>query len=224
MKTKTNPRREFLEKLAVGSTLVLPTLMASLESEATPLSNSSVAENADEWFNQVKGKHKIVYDATEPNEGFPVIWSWVFYKSNNETGTPDNQMTAMVVLRHRAISLAMQDSVWEKYKFGEVFNVTDGNTKAPATKNIYLEPTDPRMVMLKADGIKALMERGVMFCVCGMAIAANSMRIAKAMNVSPEKVKKEWMDGIIPGIQVVPSGVWAVGRAQEHGCAYCYAG
>jgi len=28
----------------------------------------------------------------------------------------------------------------------------------------------------------------------------------------------------LPGIQPVPSGVWAIGRAQEHGCAYCFAG
>jgi len=29
---------------------------------------------------------------------------------------------------------------------------------------------------------------------------------------------------LFPGIQVVPSGVMAVGRAQEHGCTYCFAG
>jgi len=29
---------------------------------------------------------------------------------------------------------------------------------------------------------------------------------------------------VLPGIEVVPSGVWAVGRAQEHHCAYCFAG
>ena len=35
-------------------------------------------------------------------------------------------------------------------------------------------------------------------------------------------VKKEWLDALIPGIPAMPSGVWAVGRAQEHGCGYCY--
>ena len=43
-------------------------------------------------------------------------------------------------------------------------------------------------------------------------------------NADPAAVKKEWVAGVLPGIQVVPSGVWAVGRAQEHGCAYCFAG
>jgi len=37
-------------------------------------------------------------------------------------------------------------------------------------------------------------------------------------------VKKEWLGAVLPNIQVVPSGVWALGRAQEHGCTYCFAG
>jgi intracellular sulfur oxidation DsrE/DsrF family protein len=32
------------------------------------------------------------------------------------------------------------------------------------------------------------------------------------------------VSGVLPGIQVVPSGVWALGRAQEHDCAYVFAG
>jgi intracellular sulfur oxidation DsrE/DsrF family protein len=43
---------------------------------------------------------------------------------------------------------------------------------------------------------------------------------ADAMKMKAEDVKKEWMAGLLPGIQVVPSGVWACGRAQEHGCGY----
>jgi hypothetical protein len=37
-------------------------------------------------------------------------------------------------------------------------------------------------------------------------------------------VKKDWISGILPGIQLVPSGVMAVNRTQEKGCTYCYAG
>jgi intracellular sulfur oxidation DsrE/DsrF family protein len=44
------------------------------------------------------------------------------------------------------------------------------------------------------------------------------------MQKDAAEVKKEWIAGLLPGIQVMPSGVWAVGRAQEHGCTYCYAG
>jgi len=69
-----------------------------------------------------------------------------------------------------------------------------------------------------------LQNDGVMFCVCDMAMTVFSAVVAKGMNMDAAAVKKEWVAGVLPGIQVVPSGVWAVGRAQEHGCAYCFAG
>jgi intracellular sulfur oxidation DsrE/DsrF family protein len=221
----TNPRREFLGKLAAGAgtTLALPTLLTSFNAEASVAPAVPLAE-ADEWFKKVKGKHRIVYDASEPNMGFPVAWAFIFYKTNNATGTADNELTAVVVLRHGAIPLAMDDKLWEKYKFGEMFKINDSNTSAPAIKNIYSVTSEPIWTALGIEGIKALIARGVMFCVCDVALTVYSGFAAKAINGNPEEVKKEWLSGLIPGVQVVPSGVWAIGRAQENKCAYCYAG
>ncbi len=220
-----NSRRDFLGKLALGSAAGMTAMMSPEELQASlMMPNLALAEGADDWFKKVKGKHKIVYDAPESHEGFPIIWSWVFYKTNNATGTPDDQLTAVVVLRHAGIPLAMDDRIWEKYKFGEMFKINDGATNAPAIRNPFNAPTDPRMVSMGMDGIKGLTARGAMFCVCDMAMTVLSMNAAKTMNMTPEEVKKDWVAGLLPGVQVVPSGVWAVGRAQEHGCAYCFAG
>ncbi len=51
-----------------------------------------------------------------------------------------------------------------------------------------------------------------------------SAAVAEGMKMDPADVKKDWMAGLLPGVQVVPSGIWGVGRAQEHGCTYCFAG
>jgi intracellular sulfur oxidation DsrE/DsrF family protein len=63
-----------------------------------------------------------------------------------------------------------------------------------------------------------------MFCACNMALTVFSAVFAQNMNMDAAEVKKDLLSGILPGIQVVPSGVWAVGRAQEHGCNYCFVG
>ena len=39
-----------------------------------------------------------------------------------------------------------------------------------------------------------------------------------------EDVKKDWTDAVLPGIQVVPSGVVACNGAVSRGCAYVFAG
>lgn len=218
-----NSRRQFLGTLAGASAgltglTMLPTSMFAHDAVDTVL-----VEDAETWFKKVKGKHKIIYDAPEPHEGFAIIWSWVFYKTNNQTGTPDNELTSMVVMRHNAIPIAMEDRLWEKYKFGEVFKIHDEN-HTPLTKNPFWVPTNSFWNSMGIQGIKDLQARGAMFCVCDMALTVYSGMVAKGMNLNPEEVKKDWVSGLLPGVQVVPSGVWAVGRAQEKGCGYCFAG
>lgn len=217
-----NSRRQFIGKLAATATFT--GLASPLFAHAKPKIETKMIGEADAWFKNVKGKHRIIYDASEPHTGLPFIWTWVFYQTNNQTGTPDNDMTAVVVMRHNAIPFAMKDELWEKYNFGKTFNVTDNTTKAPALRNTYYIPKEGDYPMPGIDGIKALQDRGAMFCVCDMALTVYSSMTAQSMGLNPEEVKKEWVSGVMPGIQIVPSGVWAVGRAQEHGCAYCYAG
>ena len=221
MNDNLNSRRKFMETMAAGAAGL--TFLSSPTLASTPV-DTTLVDDADAWFKKVKGKHKIVYDAPEPHEGFPIIWSWVFYKTNNATGTPDNELTAVVVLRHSAIPFAMEDKLWEKYKFGEAFKINDPSTSAPAVKNPFYVPEAPMWKEFGIEGIKQLQARGVMFCVCDMALTVNAHFTAKAMNANEDEIKKEWVAGLHPGIQVVPSGVWAVGRAQEKGCAYCFAG
>jgi intracellular sulfur oxidation DsrE/DsrF family protein len=220
MKAHHSSRRKFVGTLAAASGLLAGVPANSFASDT----GTNSAADAESWFKKVKGSHRIVYDATEPHNGFPMIWTWVYYKTNNETGSPDNDLTAVVVLRHNAIPYAMEDRLWEKYKFGEMFKINDNNTNAAAARNPLWMPQEKDYPLPGIDGIKTLQARGAMFCVCNMAIGVYSGFAAKAMNLDPEEVKKDWLSGILPGVQVVPSGVWAISRAQEKSCAYCYAG
>ena len=179
---------------------------------------------ADDWFKNIKGTHRIVYDGSTPHDGFPIIWNWAFYLSNNETGSVDDDITAMTVLRHNAIPFALKSEVWEKYKLGEVFGVNDNATKAPALRNPYYEPKEGDFPMPVIQGIKEMQERGAMFCVCNLALSVYSGAVAQKMELDPKKVYQEWVDAVQPGIQIVPSGVWALGRAQQNGCGYIFAG
>ena len=63
-----------------------------------------------------------------------------------------------------------------------------------------------------------------MFAVCNAAMTVYSAALADGMKMNAADIKKDWESGLLPGIQIVPSGVWALGRAQEHGCAYIFAG
>ena len=230
----TTHRRGFLGALtksaaAFGlSGFVLP--FNKLQASETSFTKNSTtdASDADKWFNQVKGKHRIVYDATQPHEIYPFAWPKVFLLTNQQTGTPANDCGVVVILRHTAIAYGFEDRLWEKYKFGKVFNAHDPKTKAPSLRNPFWKPKPGDFIVPGigevAIGINELQAEGVMFCICEMAIGVFCATLAGMMHLNADDVKKDWMKGLLPGIQVVPSGVWAVGRAQEHGCAYCFAG
>lgn len=217
----SSSRRTFVAQLTAGAAAGITTLSVAGNPAKAASRNTSDAET---WFTKAKGSHRIVYDASEPHNGLPFIWSWVFYHTNNETGVADNDMTAMVVLRHNAIPFALEDRVWEKYNLGEVFKVTDNTTQKPAIRNPFYMPQPGDFPTPAIEGMQKMQSRGAMFCVCNMALKVYSGMVATAAKLNAEEVYKDWVSGVLPDIQIVPSGVWAIGRAQEHDFAYCYAG
>jgi intracellular sulfur oxidation DsrE/DsrF family protein len=230
MENNQSTRRDFIGAIAASAaTIGMTTFTAPIAAHAKTVSeNFSDPDNPDEWFNQIKGKHKVVFDVTQPHEIFPFAWPRVFLLSNEKTGTPAKENSVVVVLRHSAIGYAMEDCLWAKYKLGEVFKAEDPASKAPSTRNPFWKPKpgDYKVpgVGTIAIGINELQDSGVLFCVCDAALTVYSAAVAEGMKKDAAEVKKEWVAGLLPGIHVVPSGVWAIGRAQERGCGYIFAG
>lgn len=220
-------RRKFLGTITAGAaTLGMAGLLTPFQQVQAGV--HTPFNDADEWFKKIKGKHRIIFDVVRPNEIMPFAWSRVFLLTNEATGSPSKDCNVVVVLRHDGIPYAFQSAMWAKYNFGEVFKADDPATKKPSVRNPFWKPAKGDFkvpgIGEVSIGIDELQESGVMFCVCDMAMTVYSAALAEGMKLNAADVKKEWIANLLPGIQVVPSGVWAVGRAQEHGCTYCFAG
>jgi intracellular sulfur oxidation DsrE/DsrF family protein len=225
MSTLTN-RRGFLGGIAgsaaalgVASLGVPMKLWAEAASKSLPQNDGPF----EAWLSKIKGKHKQVFDAPELNGGMPFAWPRVFYMTNKQVGVPESDLTAVIVIRHDAIPLALDHPLWKQYKLGEFFHIDDEKTKAPAMRNPYYKPAEGELP-LPGMSIDELTKSGVLIGACDMALTVFSRFISQGTDMDPEKVKKDWVAGLLPGIQVVPSGVLAVNRAQERGCTYCFAG
>lgn len=219
-------RRGFLGRLAAGAAAFgLGTWTAPLAAAARPAGREATANPEFEaWLNRMTGKHKMIYDVPEPNEGFAFIWARVFLNTTNETyGTTDADNTVVVVLRHNGLPYAMDSGMWAKYKFGEAFKITDGATKAPSVRH-PLQHLKAGEALIPGMGADDLLAKGALIGVCNIALTLQSQRFGSQMGMPADVVKKEWIANLLPGVQVVPSGVIAVNRSQEKGCAYCFAG
>jgi intracellular sulfur oxidation DsrE/DsrF family protein len=231
-------RRGFLGAVTTGAASIgLATLFQPLQASAGDIPGFN-PDDPDAWFRKLKGKkHSIVFDATEPHQIMPFVWPRVFLATNAATGTPEKDCGVVVILRHDAIPYAFQDSMWAKYKFSEVFKgsgdlgpafqAADAATAAKS-RNPFWKPKKGDFAVPGIGpvdiGINDLQASGVMFCVCNAAMTVYSNVLAMQTGMDAKDIMKDWMGALLPGVQVVPSGVWAVGRAQENGCQYCFAG
>ncbi|MDE3128409.1 MAG: hypothetical protein KGL38_10415 [Gemmatimonadota bacterium] len=212
----TTHRRGFLARLAgaAGLAAIAP---ARLLAEPAPAADDPALEA---WFNRIRGRHRIVFDAPAANGGMPVVWPRVYIDTMNATyKTTAAADTAVVILRHQGAPLALDDAMWAKYGFGAQLKVEDAGQ--PATRNVYADITN---LPVKGVGVKPLLQAGVLIGVCNVALGVLGMTIAGKTGGNAGEVTKDLLAHVIPGIQVVPSGVMAVGRAQEKGCNYCFAG
>jgi len=226
-------RRSFIGALAaIGGTFGLSLLVAPLtlraQKQKPEQKHDTVTFPADKWFRKLKGEHRVVFDATRPNGIMPFAWPRIFLVTNAATGSRESDCGVVVVLRHHAIPYAFENRLWEKYKFGERFKADDPLTKQRSTRNPFWKPR-PGDYKIPGTGnvdigINDLQTSGVLFCVCDAAITMNSAEIAASLKKDAAEIKTDWLAGLLPGIQVVPSGVWALERTQDLGCGYIFAG
>jgi intracellular sulfur oxidation DsrE/DsrF family protein len=217
-------RRGFLGRLA-ASTLALTgaagVARPRLVEAAEP---SPSAGGSEDWLAGITGTHRQFFDAVSVNDGFPFGFALNFLNTMGETyKVRDKDISAVVGLRHFAIPLVFNNTIWEKYKLGEFFKITDRATNAPAVRNPYAYVKEGEL-MLPGMAFEKLQARGVMFTCCNVALTVLSEITAQAAGLPKEGAKQEWLANMFKGVAVVPSGVLAVNRAQKKGCTYCFAG
>ena len=92
MEIKNNSRRQFIGTMATGAAAFgLSSLVSPLAAHAGQNFSPSL-NDSEEWFKQIKGKHRIVFDVPNPNEIFPFAWPRIFLVTNAATGTPEKRV------------------------------------------------------------------------------------------------------------------------------------
>jgi hypothetical protein len=97
--TDTMPRRGFFGRFAGAMVLA--------GFAATPVRAESAADGPD-WPGVLKGRHRQVVDAYDVNSGFPLAFAYTFVAPNAGAAT------AVVVLRHGALPIALGNEMWQK--------------------------------------------------------------------------------------------------------------
>jgi intracellular sulfur oxidation DsrE/DsrF family protein len=173
------------------------------------------------WLERLKpASYRAVIDASTLEEGYaPDLAKGLIDTFHEVHNTSDDQVRIVIVARRGGTPLVLGDAVWEKYPLGEDTKTTDGDG-APYRRNPFYRPRPGASPESAATKLESLQKRGVILLVCNIALNNWSRNLAERTKRDAAEVKKEVFANLVPGTTVMPSGVFALMRAQNAGCAY----
>jgi hypothetical protein len=217
------PRRGFMKTVAAGAAALVAA--KSSVAGAENLDRLSSKPASEEWVRRIRGKHRQVVDITLPNGGFAPVFALNFIDSYKGQGVAESEMTSVLSYRHFAMPLLLNDSVWAKYPIAELIGVTDPKTNAPAKRNIFRDAILLHPGLTYEDIISGRATKAtIIFTACNVALNALSGMVAGKMGANAATAATDWKAGLLPGVYLVPSGVYAISKAQESRCTYCFGG
>ncbi len=227
-----SPRRRFLTRLAGGAAaLAMGPRFGSLSAtEPPPVTppTSPPAEWDDSWVRRITAPHRQVFDSPEIEEGVALHQARTWLLGYREVyNTTDADHNAVIVIRHAAVPMVMDDATWDRFELGAANDLKDPASGEPARRNPFMNvrPGDQHSLVWPDGGLDTLMARGAIVVACNLALQ-RIVRLIRAATPSTtrEEAQAEMLAHVVPGVVVMPSGIFAVARAQEAGCHYIRAG
>ncbi|MGB7211350.1 MAG: hypothetical protein WBC97_01875 [Gemmatimonadales bacterium] len=234
-------RREFLGQLAATVALAgvacAPAASSTVAPAPVPIAGAAPAAVTttakvqqppvhwdDSWTTKVlAAKHKAVFDGPEIADGEAPGQAWLFYEGLSVVkDVTDADVVPVIVMRHMGVPIAFNDHLWDKYQLGKQLKQKDPTTGKPARRNPYAHADKgDKYGNLAPDGtLPELYRRGAVLLACSRAASYFAYTIAERTKQPFPQVKAEIKANLIDGVILQPSGVYAVLRAQEVGCAY----
>ena len=204
-------RRSFLSTVAgaAGAAAAVPNLLQARAkgSEAWDFT----------WMDQLKGKHRQVFDLSSLDGGLRVVRNWYdAYETVFGLRHPD--VNAVLGNAGATFPFNAGDALYRKFPIGEQWQVKDPATGEWATRNIFLE--GGASPVERESKIRPLQARGAVVWMCNNALQRVAGRLAGPAGLPVPEVYAELRAGLVPGVIVVPAHTMLIGLCQERGCTY----
>src|SRR5262245_2722956 len=141
---KTTPRRDFLGQVAASAIVLAgaacaPPAATATQSAPAPAGAAANPQSSrggagplppppatwdDSWFGKLTAKHKAVFDSPEIGEGLVLANASGYIRGMRDAiGAGENDVQTVIVLRHLAVVMFLNDAMWSKYELGKLRNV-----------------------------------------------------------------------------------------------------
>jgi intracellular sulfur oxidation DsrE/DsrF family protein len=196
----------------------------------------------DAWMEAIPGDHRVFID-TDSTAGATNALRYATNILNAQVNAykgADKDMAIIICLRHASTILGFNDAMWAKYgsslnsmsammsgrplapaaPAGQPAAAPGGSAPTAAPPAAAAAPAPTTNAQSRA--IATAAGRGVHFAICDTATNALAGMIARPAGLKVGDVHAELIANIVPNGHMVPAGVMALTRAQEHGYSFLY--
>jgi hypothetical protein len=206
-------RREFLTSLTLAA--------AAIAIDPDELRASPAQGPWDtSWIDRLsKAKYRVIFNGNNTSDGAALDLTSTFYSHFHEAhDTRDADMCPVIIFRQLGTVMALNDAMWERYEIGADRKIDDPITKLPAKRNPYWSAPDGDR--RATTSISALQNRGLVCLACNVSLTSMGMSFGRKAGRDAAEVTKELRENLVPGAIAVPSGIYALIRAQNAGAAF----
>ena len=211
-------RRGFLARLsAAAGAAALLAAPTRLPAALTAPAALPLGADPDAWIARVRGRDRLILHAHQKLDRALGAAHGIRVDARDDYGVPESENGIAIAAHGPSIGGLFTDATWKRFALGERYGAK-GPDGAPATANPFLRAGEG----LPAEAtVPALMERGVVFVVCNVAVRNLARRVAGA-GETPESVREALVAGLVPGIVVVPNVFVAIAHGQQRGLGYLF--
>jgi intracellular sulfur oxidation DsrE/DsrF family protein len=219
-------RRDALKHLA-GGAIALASLGAAacaapaqaISTTPAPIPPVSGRGNWDmSWLQKINKRRRMVFDTSDVMDGMGIGFVAAYLQGATDAyGDPD--ASTVLVHRHSSVSVVLNDEMWKRIGLGETHKMKDSKTGEFVQINPFLSKNQKNQDFAEG-ALDKLIEKGTIVVACNRALTARAYTLASKEKISRDEARKQLFAAIIPGVYVVPNGVFGVCAAQEAGCGY----
>jgi len=175
----------------------------------------------DDWFDQLPGKHRLVFDTTAYDRlADAILFANNFIRVNRaDYGLQNSDLAVVIVVRHRSTPFGYNDAMWAKYgaPIAARAKVEDPKTKLAPKINIFNSADFGEQLGNRGTTLDSLFKLGLQLAVCATSTRGYATSIAQAVGGNADTIFNELTTNLVSNSRMVPAGIVAVNRAQERG-------
>jgi hypothetical protein len=173
------------------------------------------------WIARLKPGKRVAFDTNDIQSGAALAWVDAYLAGAAEAYQTTDDISTVLVLRHASVPIAVGDDIWSRLDLGDKNKLKDPTTGETAKRNPFVayKAGDKHSLINARSGLDTLIARGTIVLACNNALGGLVYQLAQKEKLDNAEARKQVLATLVPGVYLVPTGVFGIAAAQDAGCS-----